>query len=97
MQAESHDLIEIRTVYMPEKRLEAIGDLAKCINVEYAWLCHNLLINIQALSPLIYLRVLDVSRNSLAHLPDEWFWRELGFLQIFYADHNRFAPLNTIH
>ena len=94
MQAEGHDLLEIRMVYMPEKRLESVGDLAKCINVEYAWLSHNFLANIQALSPLIYLRVLDVSHNSLLHLPDEWFWKEMASLQIFYAHHNRFDIQN---
>ena len=89
MQAEGHDLLDIRAVYLPEKRLESIGELSRCLNLEYAWLSHNFLANIQPMSPLIHLKVLDVSHNALIHFPDEWFWKALSSLQILYADHNR--------
>jgi hypothetical protein len=89
MHAEADELLEIRTVFMPEKRLESVGDLARCWNVEYAWLSNNFISNIQPLSSLIYLKLLDVSYNTLLYLPDELFWKTLTSLQILYANNNR--------
>lgn len=71
----------VRFIYVGGKELNDVGDLPHCHSCEFAWLPGNLLSSIATLTTLRNIRLLDLSYNCIAFLPNETFWSGLRFVR----------------